>query len=71
MKLQLVYRYILSVTKNENLFYEKKKKDGNKERKEKRPMARVEPETTDVWNRCVIYCATTANINSTCQINHL
>ena len=26
MKLQLVYRYILSVTKNENLFYEKKKR---------------------------------------------
>ena len=29
MNLQLVYRYILSLSKNENMFYEKKNNDNN------------------------------------------
>ena len=32
-KLQLVYRYILSVTENENLFYEKKKRTKKRTKK--------------------------------------
>ena len=33
MNLQLVYRYILSLSKNENLFYEKKNKTKQKDKK--------------------------------------
>ena len=51
MNLQLVYRYILSLSKNENLFYEKKnktKQKDKKKRKKKRLTARVEPRITYV-----------------------
>ena len=52
MNLQLVYRYILSLSKNENLFTKKKKSKQDKRTKKKRkvkdPAARVEPGTTDV-----------------------
>ena len=45
MNLQLVYRYILSLSKNEHIFYEKTKKKpkGQKEKGKKLPTARVEP----------------------------
>ena len=46
MNPQLVYRYILSLSKNEHIFYEKTKKKpkGQKKKKEKKlPTARVEP----------------------------
>ena len=36
MNLQLVYRYILSLSKNENLFYEKKRHNKTKGQKQKR-----------------------------------
>ena len=42
MNLQLVYRYILSLSKKENMFYEKNK---TKQKKEV-PSAGVEPRTT-------------------------
>ena len=44
MNLQLVYRNILSLSKNENMFKEKK----NKQKEENVARARVEPRTTDV-----------------------
>ena len=51
MNLQLVYRYILSLSKHENMFYEneppKKQKDQKKKDK-KFPTARVKPRTSDV-----------------------
>ena len=50
MNLQLVYRYILSLSKNEHIFYEKtkqktkgKKKQKGKKKRKKLPTARVEP----------------------------
>ena len=45
INLQLVYRYILSLSKTENVFDEKKEK---KKKKRMFPIARVEPTTTDV-----------------------
>ena len=50
MNLQLVYRYILSLSKNENMFYERHKtKQKDRKKKEiKSPPAKVEPGTTDV-----------------------
>ena len=38
MNLQLVYRYILSLSKNKNMFYEKKK---NKKQKKKKKLKNV------------------------------
>ena len=35
MNLQLVYRYILSLSKNEHIFYEKKKPKGQKKKRKK------------------------------------
>ena len=59
MKLQLVYRYILSLSKNENMFYEKNTKQtkGPKNKKKKWVFltARVEPGTIDVQDERVIY----------------
>ena len=45
MNLQLVYRYILSLSKNEHIFYEKTKKKpkGQKKKEKKLPTARAEP----------------------------
>ena len=45
MNLPLVYRYILSLSKNEHIFYEKKKQKpkGQKKKEKKLPTARVEP----------------------------
>ena len=58
MNLQLVYRYILSLSKNENMFYEKKKKTttttGQKKKKRKFPMAKVEPRSINVQRKRVI-----------------
>ena len=51
MNLQLVCRYILSLSKNENSFYEKNKTKQNKKRQKMRATARVEPWTTDVKSR--------------------
>ena len=36
MNLQLVYRYILSLSKNEHIFYEKKKKNQKDKKKGKK-----------------------------------
>ena len=67
MNLQLVYRHILSLSKNDNMFYEKKNKTKQnkspplplpppkKKRKRKFLPARVEPGTIDVWSERVIY----------------
>ena len=63
MNLQLVYRYILSLSKNENMFYEKKNNDNNnnnnnnrtkKKKKRKFPMAKVEPRSINVQRKRVI-----------------
>ena len=65
MNLQLVYRYILSLSKNENMFYEKKqrqqqqqqqqdKKKKRKVKKRKFPMAKVEPRSINVQRKRVI-----------------
>ena len=64
MNLQLVYRYIFSLSKNENMFYEKteKKTKGPKNRKQNFQSRRVEPRTSDVEGPRVIYCAMTSNI---------
>ena len=60
MNLQLVYRYYLSLSKNENMFKTtnqtkktkqkkgKKKQQQNKERKKQFPLVRIEPQTIDV-----------------------
>ena len=51
MNLQSVYRYILSLSKNENLFYGKKnktKQKDKKKKKKKRLLTRVKPGTTYV-----------------------
>ena len=48
--MNLQYRYILSLSKKENMFYEKtktKQKD-LKKKKKKFPKARVKPRTSDV-----------------------
>ena len=65
MNLQLVYRYILSLSKNENMFYEKKttttttttttgQKKKRKVKKRKFPMAKVEPRSINVQRKRVI-----------------
>ena len=51
MNLQLVHRYILSLSKNKNMVFEKKKKnekDQKETEKKKNPMARDETRTSDV-----------------------
>ena len=50
MNLQLVHRYILSLSKNKNMVFEKKKKTKRtkNKRKKKIPMARDETRTSDV-----------------------
>ena len=51
MNLQLVHRYILSLSKNKNMVFEKKKKnekDQKQTEKKKIPMARDETRTSDV-----------------------
>ena len=52
MNLQLVHRYILSLSKNKNMVFEEKKKKTkrtkNKLEKKKNPMARDETRTSDV-----------------------
>ena len=60
MNLQLVYRYYLSLSKNENMFKTtnqtkktkqkkgKKKQQQNKERKKQFPLVGIEPQTIDV-----------------------
>ena len=60
MNLQLVYRYNLSLSKNENMFYEKNTKQNKRteiKKKKKRMFltARVEPGTIDVYDERVIY----------------
>ena len=61
MNLQLVYRYILSLSKNENMFYEKKTTTttttttGQKKKKKRKfPMAKVEPRSINVQRKRVI-----------------
>ena len=58
MNLQLVYRYILSLSKNENMFYEKNNNNNNnnrtKKKKRKFPMAKVEPRSINVQRKRVI-----------------
>ena len=62
MNLQLVYRYILSLSKNENMFYEKKTTTTTtttttgqkKKKKRKLPMAKVEPRSINVQRKRVI-----------------
>ena len=41
MNLQLVYRYILSLSKNGNMFYQKRKKQKDQKKKEESPTWRV------------------------------
>ena len=62
MNLQLVYRYYLSLSKNENMFKttnqtkktkqkkrkNKKQQQQNKERKKQFPLVGIEPQTIDV-----------------------
>ena len=51
----------LSLSKNENMFYKKKKP------KEKRfPLPRVEPRTSNVKGQHVIYCVTTTDNTNCC-----
>ena len=64
MNLKLVYRYILSVSINENMFYEKTKPIKNQKRRRKKKLhsARADPPTSDVEGLPIIYCVTTTNI---------
>ena len=51
MNLQLVHRYILSLSKNKNMVFEEKKKNEKDQKqtgKKKNPMARDETRTSDV-----------------------
>ena len=54
MNLQLVYLYFKSLSKNENIFYKKKK--------QKFPTASVGPRIYDVEGLSVIYYATITNV---------
>ena len=63
MNLQLVYRHILSLSKNENMI--KKKQQNNKTTKKegkKLSPAGVKPRTLGMWGQHGIYCATEANV---------
>ena len=48
MNLQLVYQYILSLSKNENMFYQKQNKTKQKDQKEKK-VSKGESQTRDHW----------------------
>ena len=56
MNLQLVHRYILSLSKNKNMVFEKKKKNSNGERRN--PDLRRERSTA------IIYCPRTTNMKT-------
>ena len=67
MNLQLLYRYILSLSKTENLFYEKTKTKGPKNKRQKQfQMVRVEPQTSDMKCQLVIFCARTTDTTNCC-----
>ena len=53
MNLQLVYRYILSLSKNEHIFYEKKKPKGQKKKEKKFLQRESNPGTFDTVGLCV------------------
>ena len=74
MNLQLVYRYSLSLSKNEHIFYEKKKKPKGQKKKEKKlPTARVEPRNLRHGRstRFLGYCTTITNVEVCRQISQL
>ena len=51
MNLQLVYRYILSLSKNENMFYEKKNNDNNNNNNNNRTKKKKEKKIPDGESR--------------------
>ena len=59
MNLQLVYQCSLSLSKNEKMFYEKKKKKKNGPETKTKKVSNGESRTPDLR---VIYCPTTTNI---------
>ena len=60
MNLQLVYRYILSLSKNENMFYEKKQRQQQQQQQQDKKKKRKENSRWRKSNRG----ASTCNVNA-------
>ena len=59
----LVYQYILSLSKNENMFYEKtKKKQKGQKKKKVSNRESPNPDLRRVRSMLLIYCTSTTNI---------
>ena len=73
MNLQLVYRYILSLSKNKSMCYEKyknkKKQKKLKDQKKKKILSKtsIEPRTSDKVTRRMTYCAMKASTERDCK----
>ena len=67
---QLVYRYNLSLSKNENMF---KKNNNNKaklRKQQQKEVSHCKPQTIHVRGQRVIYCPMPSNGIHSCEINY-
>ena len=65
MNLQLVHRYILSLSRNENMVFEKKKKNEKDQKQTEKKNSNGERRNPDLRSgrsTAIIYCARTTNI---------
>ena len=73
MNLQFAYRWILSLSKNENSFLEKKQKQKTKQNNQKKTVITKKgsndgSRNPDLRRYCVLYCSTTTNVEKICWV---